>query len=34
MITFKPEQLSILIKGLIAIFQVIAEVVNNMKEVK
>lgn len=34
MITFTPDQLSILIKGLISIFQVIADVITKIREVK
>ena len=34
MITFTPDQLSVLIKGLISIFQVIADVIVKLKESK
>lgn len=34
MITLSPDQLSILIKALISIFQIIADVIVKMKEVK
>lgn len=34
MISFTPDQLSILIKGLISIFQVIADVITKIREVK
>ena len=34
MITFTPDQLSILIKAIISIFQIIADVITKMKETK